>query len=71
MSDKYEIFLYWSGADQVWVGEIPELSGCIAHGKNQEEALSNVKDAMQLWIDTAREAGDPVPKPKGRKLVSA
>ncbi|MBI4317735.1 MAG: type II toxin-antitoxin system HicB family antitoxin [Chloroflexi bacterium] len=41
-----------------------ELPGCTAHGDTQESALSNVKDTIQLWIDTALEFGDPVPAPK-------
>ncbi|EFI34751.1 hypothetical protein Dthio_PD2127 [Desulfonatronospira thiodismutans ASO3-1] len=32
---------------------------------------ANVKEAIQLWIDTAREFGDPVPEPKGRRLMYA
>jgi predicted RNase H-like HicB family nuclease len=43
----------------------------MAHGETQEAALQNVKEAMQLWIDTAREFGDPVPEPKGERLMLA
>jgi predicted RNase H-like HicB family nuclease len=68
---KYEIILYWSEEDQVFVAEIPELPGCMAHGDTQEVALKNASDAIQLWIDTAREFGDPVPEPKGRRLMLA
>lgn len=71
MFEKYEIILYWSEEDQVCVAEIPELPGCMAHGQTQEEALKNVKEAMSLWIETARECGDPIPEPKGRRLVFA
>lgn len=67
----YEIILYWSGEDGVFVAEVPELPGCVAHGDTQEAALANAKEAMQLWIDTAREYGDPVPEPKGRRLMYA
>ena len=65
---KYEIILYWSDEDQVYIAEVPELPGCIAHGNTQEEALKNAKDAVILWIDTAKEFGDPIPEPKGRRL---
>lgn len=69
--DKYEIILYWSNEDQVFVAEVPELPGCAAHGGSQESALASVKDAISLWIDTAKEFGDPVPEPKGRRLMFA
>ena len=68
---KYEIILYWSEEDQVFVAEVPELPGCIAHGKSQEATLANTLDAVQLWIDTANEFGDPIPEPKGRRLMLA
>lgn len=69
--DRYEIILYWSTADGVFVAEVPELPGCMAHGDTQESALANVKEAMQLWLETAREFGDPIPEPKGERLMFA
>ena len=68
---KFEIILYWSDEDRAFVAEVPELAGCMAHGDSQEEALRHVNDAMQLWIDTAREFGDPIPEPKGERLMLA
>lgn len=68
---KYEVILYWSNADRVFIAEVPELAGCIAHGDTQEDALMNANQAIGLWIATAHEFGDPVPEPKGRRLVLA
>ena len=68
MNHKYEIIIYWSDDDRAFVAEVPELPGCAAHGKTPEAALSNCNDAIGLWIDTAKEAGRPVPNPKGRRL---
>jgi len=69
--NKYEIILYWSEEDQVFVAEVPELSGCSAYGKTRIEALNNVNEAMELWLETAREFDDPISEPKGRKLMHA
>ena len=71
MMYKYEIILYWSDADRAFVAEVPELPGCMAHGDTQEAALMNVNQAMDLWIDTAKEFGDPIPEPKGERLMLA
>lgn len=71
MMDKYEFIIYWSNEDRVFVAEVPELPGCMAHGDTQESALINAKQAIQLWIDTAKEFGDPIPEPKGRRLMFA
>ncbi len=68
---KYEIIIYWSREDGVFVAEVPELPGCVAHGDTQETALRNVNQAMDLWLDTAREFGDPIPEPKGERLMLA
>jgi len=69
--DRYEIIIYWSREDDAFVAEAPELPGCMAHGKTHEAALRNAKAAIRLWIKTAREFNDPIPKPKGRRLVYA
>jgi predicted RNase H-like HicB family nuclease len=68
---KYEIIVYWSAEDNIFIAEVPELPGCIAHGSSPEESVSNARTAINLWIDTAKEFGDPVPEPKGRKLMFA
>ena len=68
---RYEIIIYWSNEDEVYIAEAPELPGCMAHGDTEESALQNIKEAVQLWIDTAREFGDPIPEPKGRRLMYA
>ena len=43
----------------------------MAHGKSQREALANVRDAVALWVKTAKEFGDPIPEPRGRRLAYA
>ncbi len=71
MMYKYEIILYWSNEDGVFIGVVPELPGCMAHGASQWDALKNVNEAIQLWIDTAQKYGDEVPQPKGERLMYA
>ncbi len=71
MINKYEIIIYWSDEDQAFVADVPELPGCIAHGNTHESALINIKTAMELWLDTAKDFDDPIPVPKGRRLAFA
>jgi len=71
VSHKYEIIIYWSESDQAYVAEVPQLAGCAAHGGSEEAALREAKEAIQLWVDSAREFGDPIPEPKGRRLMLA
>ncbi len=65
---KYETIIYWSKEDESFVVDVPELPGCMAHGATPNEALANAQEAIQLWLDTAIEFGDPIPEPKGRRL---
>ncbi len=69
MNYRYEIIIYWSKEDNAFIAEVPELPGCMAHGDTYEDAIRNIKSAIELWIDTAREYGDPIPQPKEEKLV--
>ncbi|MBD3225357.1 MAG: type II toxin-antitoxin system HicB family antitoxin [Caldithrix sp.] len=67
---KYEIIIHWSEEDNAYIAEVPELAGCMAHGKTDDEALKNIKEATTLWIETAKEFGEPIPKPKGRLMYA-
>ncbi|MGI8555717.1 MAG: type II toxin-antitoxin system HicB family antitoxin [Pyrinomonadaceae bacterium] len=67
---KYEIVIYWDNEDNVFVADAPELAGCMAHGKTQFDALKNINEAIDLWMETAKEFGDEIPQPKPRKLAA-
>lgn len=67
---KYEVIIHWSDEDGVFVAEAPELPGCLAHGNTQQAALEQLGEAVDLWLETAREFGDPIPEPKGERLTA-
>jgi predicted RNase H-like HicB family nuclease len=69
--ERYEIIMFWSEEDDAFVADVPELPGCMAHGGSYEEALANARGAMALWIESAVADGQPVPAPRGRRLVFA
>ena len=66
---KYEVVIFWSDEDDVFVTFVPELIGCMAHGDTREAALQNIQEAMALWVDVARETGKPVPEPVCQRSV--
>ena len=70
LQGKYNFTLYWSNEDGVFVAEVPELPGCMAHGNTPELALVNAKEAIQLWIETTIEFGDLVPEPQNTRLIN-
>lgn len=67
---QYEIIVYWDKTDKIFVVDVPELSGCMAHGKTKKDAIKNAENAVQLWIKTAKEDGLPIPTPKGRLIFA-
>ena len=67
---KYEVIIYWSNDDRSFIAEAPELPGCAADGATYQEALTNLEVVIQEWIETAKELGRPIPKPKGRLVFA-
>jgi predicted RNase H-like HicB family nuclease len=67
---RYEVIIYWSDEDQAFIAEVPELPGCAADGKTYRQALTNVETIIEEWLQTARELGRPIPKPRGRLVFA-
>ena len=70
MNEKFEVIIYWSEDDQAFLAEVPELSGCMADGKTQIDALNNAQLAVEGWIETARGLGREIPQPKGKLMYA-
>lgn len=69
-SDRYEMVIWWSEEDAAFVVDVPELPGCMAHGKTRSQAIRNAEKAIAFWIKTAKADGIAVPPPKGRLMVA-
>jgi predicted RNase H-like HicB family nuclease len=67
---RYEIVIYWSEPDQVFIAEVPELPGCMADGPTYRTALEHAEVVIREWIATATELGREIPKPRGRLLLA-
>ncbi len=67
---KYEIIIYWSKDDKVFLAEVPELHGCMADGQSYQEALTNVSSIIEDWIETAKSLGRSIPEPKGKLMYA-
>jgi len=50
------------GESGYYVVTCPSLPGCISQGKTRQEALENIKEAIQLYIEVLEEDGLPVPE---------
>ena len=56
-----QILLY-PGEDGYWITECPSLPGCISQGQTIEEAVANIREAIQEYIAALVDDGLPVPK---------
>ena len=67
---KYEVIVWWSEKDQVYIAEVPELPGCMSDGKTYEETLKNIQVIISEWIEIAKKIGREVPNPKGKLMYA-
>ncbi len=58
------MLLEWDPRDQIYIATVPELPGCRTHGSTREEATTNGREALDLWLRSAHEWGDPIPPPR-------
>ena len=56
-------------ADGGYSVSVPALPGCHSQGETRDEALANVREAIELYVEALREAGDPVPTEAGKEFV--
>jgi predicted RNase H-like HicB family nuclease len=66
----YAIEIFYSEEDEGFIAIVPELPGCSAFGETEERALLEIKLAMQLWLEAAREIGRVIPVPLKRSLLA-
>ncbi len=43
------------------MAEVPSLPGCVSDGQTREEALANIRDAVDAWMEAANELGRSIP----------
>jgi predicted RNase H-like HicB family nuclease len=56
-------------SDGGYVVSVPALPGCVSQGDSRAEALSNIREAIELYIEDCRDAGDPIPSEAGKEFV--
>ncbi|WP_375514044.1 type II toxin-antitoxin system HicB family antitoxin [uncultured Nostoc sp.] len=58
---KRQVIIY-PGEDGYWVAECSSLPACISQGKTKREAIGNIKEAIELYIEVLKEEGRPIPE---------
>ena len=58
-TNRYPAQVFWNEDDKGFIAVAPDLPGCSAFGQTQQEALHELQDAIQAWIEAAQAAGNP------------
>jgi predicted RNase H-like HicB family nuclease len=53
-----------------FIAYVPDLPGCMSDGETPEQALANVLDAIETWVEAARDLGHEVPEPSRPHAVA-
>ena len=65
----YHINIFFSSEDGGYIADIPDLEACSAFGLTPGEALAEVEEAREAWLETARERGKVIPEPRYRPAI--
>ena len=68
---EYTVILHWDDEYSGYWVEVPALPGCVSQGKSKEDALTNIREAMQLHLECLKEDGEPVPREESCRLSIA
>ena len=59
------------GEDGFWLAECPSLPGCISQGQSKKEAIKNIQEAVEGYIEVLQQDGDPIPKDNMESVIVA
>ncbi len=63
--------IIYPGEDGYWIAECPSLPGCVSQGKSRDEAITNIKEAIEGYIAALKDDNLPVPEDRFEALVVA
>jgi predicted RNase H-like HicB family nuclease len=69
--NRYAFVVFWSEEDGAWVADAPDLRSCSAYGSTPEEAVAELRIAIEAWLETARARGLPLPQARFRPPLAA
>jgi predicted RNase H-like HicB family nuclease len=63
--------IIYPGEDGYWVAECPSLPGCITQGKTKEDALTNIREAIEGYLEALKEDNLPVSEDRSEGIIIA
>jgi predicted RNase H-like HicB family nuclease len=65
---KYRVTIV-QDEDGMFVAEVPSLPGCVSQGKTREDAMRNVREAIEAYLESLRKHNEPIPPPITEEVV--
>jgi len=65
---KYRVIIE-QDEDGMFIAEVPSLPGCISQGKTRAEVLENIQEAIEVYIESLKAHGEPIPPPIDEEIV--
>ena len=65
---RYTVILE-SGRESGYVAVCPALPGCVSQGRTKRETVKNIREAIEVYIESLLEDGLPVPVERGRETI--
>ncbi|MBW2065463.1 MAG: type II toxin-antitoxin system HicB family antitoxin [Deltaproteobacteria bacterium] len=65
---KYRVIIE-QDEEGVFVAEVPSLPGCISQGKTRSEALTNIQEAIEAYLESLKAHNEPIPPPIDEEIV--
>jgi len=56
-------------AEGGYVASVPALPGCVSQGDDRVQTLANIREAIELYVEDCRDAGDPIPTEAGKEFI--
>ena len=66
---EYTVVLHWDGEYGGYWVEVPALPGCVSQGKGKDDAIANIKKAIELHLECLEEDGEQIPKEESYKVA--
>lgn len=65
---KYRVLIE-QDEDGVYVVQVPSLPGCISQGQTRAEAIDNIREAIEVYLESLEAHNEPVPPPISEEIV--
>ncbi len=63
-SKHYSIIIQWDPRDNIYIASVPELPRVRTHGDTYQEAVQNILEVIDMWVEDAERNGETLPPPR-------